>query len=228
MIKENSLVEIVERVVDHTMDEQKKAIALHDFVRENIKFGFNKYFDATPLDYLISCGFGHCNPKSHLMVALFRLAGLEAYQHFVAIPKEILKGAIPASQYWMIPSQVSHSYVEVRVGKKWYEIDSFIVDTPLLNAAKSKLNREGRQTGYGARVNSVNIWDGRSNAFSQFDKSILIEDHGRIDDLQKYFKDKRYRGVVMGVSFNTMFKIMGNLAVDPINANLEKIRNNIS
>ena len=41
MIKENSLVDIIDRVVKNTMDEQKKAVALHDYVRENIKFGFD-------------------------------------------------------------------------------------------------------------------------------------------------------------------------------------------
>ncbi|MDF1514102.1 MAG: transglutaminase-like domain-containing protein, partial [Anaerolineae bacterium] len=61
--------EVVERVVVGTSTERKKAIALHSYVRENVKFGFNKYFDAAPPDYTLACGYGHCNPKSRLMVA---------------------------------------------------------------------------------------------------------------------------------------------------------------
>ena len=90
------------------------------------------------------------------MVALFRAAGLECYQHFVVISKDILKDAIPPSRYWMIPAELSHSYVEVKVDGKWCAIDSFIVDTPLLKGGQACLAKEGRSLGYGVRPDSVN------------------------------------------------------------------------
>ena len=224
MPKAQTVGEVVKQVVVGNATERENAIALHDYVRENVKFGFNKYFDATPPDYTLAYCQGHCNPKSRLMVALFHAANLEAYQHFVVIPKEILKGAIPASRFWMIPAELSHSYVEVKVKGVWHEIDSHIVDTPLLKGAQARLAREGRSIGYGVRVDSVNVWDGRSNAFSQFDQSMMIEDHGRIDDLDAYFRGRKYRNVVFGMSFNTMFKFMGESGVSPINTNIESIR----
>lgn len=158
------------------------------------------------------------------MVAFFRAAGLESYQHFVVIPKDILKDAIPPSRYWMIPRELSHSYVEVEVEGKWCMIDSFIVDTPLLKGALARLAQENRPFGYGVRLDSINEWDGQSDAFSQFDKSIMIEDHGRIDDMEAYFNDKRYRNVVFGMRFNTMFQLMGEFGVAPMNVYIEKIR----
>lgn len=158
------------------------------------------------------------------MVALFRAIGLESYQHFVVLPKEILKDAIPPSRYWMIPAELSHSYVEVKVEGKWCMIDSFIVDTPLLKGALAKLAQEKRIFGYGVRSDSINVWDGQSDAFSQFDKSMMIEDHGRIDDLEAYFNEKRYRHVVFGMRFNTMFQFMGEFGVSPMNVYIEKIR----
>jgi len=215
--------EVAERVVVGTATEREKAIALHDYVRENVKFGFNKYFDATPPDYTLACGYGHCNPKSRLMVALFREAGLESYQHFVVIPKDILKGAIPASRYWMIPAELSHSYVEVKVEGQWRMIDSFIVDTPLLRGAQARLAREGRSLGYGVRTDSINTWDSQTDAFSQFDQSMMIEDHGRVEDLEAYFRDKKYRNHAFGLRFNTMFKLMGEFGVAPMNTHIEKI-----
>ncbi len=224
MLKAQTVQAVVDQVVVKTAAEREKAIALHDYVRENVKFGFNKYFDATPPDYTLSCGHGHCNPKSRLMVALFRAAGLECYQHFVVIPKDILKGAISPSRYWMIPAELSHSYVEVKVEGKWCTIDSFIVDTPLLKGAQARLVQENRPLGYGARPDSINVWDGRSNAFSQFDKSMMIEDHGNIDDLGEYYNDKRYRHVVFGMRINTMFQFMGEFGVAPMNVYIEKLR----
>lgn len=224
MPKAQTVQRVVEQVIDRTATERQKAIALHDYVRENVKFGFNKYFDATPPDYTLACGHGHCNPKSRLMVVLFRAAGLESYQHFVVLPKDILNGAIPPSRYWMIPAELSHSYVEVKVEDQWCAIDSFIVDTPLLRGAQAKLAHEDRSLGYGVRTGSINIWDGQSDAFSQYDQSMMIEDHGRVDDLEAYFHDKKYRHVVFGMRFNTMFQWMGEFGVAPMNAHIEKIR----
>jgi hypothetical protein len=216
--------EVLDRVIVRTATERENAIALHDYVRENVKFGFNKYFDSAPLEYILSCGYGHCNSKSRLMVGLFRAAGLESYQHFVVIPKDILKDAIPPSRYWMIPAELSHSYAEVKVEGKWCTIDSFIVDTPLLKGARARLAKEDRSLGYGVRLDSINTWDGQSNAFSQFDPGMLIEDHGRVDDLEAYFRDKRYRHVVLGMRFNTMFRLMGESGVAPMNVHIDKIR----
>lgn len=216
--------EIVRQIAAKTSTERETAIGLHDYVRENVKFGFNKYFDATPPDYTLTCRHGHCNPKSRLMVALFRDAGFESYQHFVVIPKDILKDAVPPSRFWMIPAELCHSYVEVKVEGKWCTIDSYIVDTPLLKGAKARLAQENRSIGYGVRPDSINIWDGQSDAFSQFDHSLVIEDHGRIDDLDAYFKEKRYRHVVLGMRFNTMFRFMGEFGVAPMNVHIDKIR----
>jgi hypothetical protein len=158
------------------------------------------------------------------MVELFRAAGLESYQHFVVIPKDILEGAIPRSQYWMIPAEISHSYVEVKVDGVWCAIDSHIVDSPLLQAALTRIEREGRPLGYGVRIGSTNAWGGQSNAFSQFDQAIMLEDHGRIDDIEAYFRDKRYRNRVLGLRFNTMFRLMGEMGVAPMNARIDRIR----
>jgi hypothetical protein len=215
---------VIAQVTAEASGERDTAVALHDYVREHVKFGFGKYFDAGKPDEILACGFGHCNPKSRLLVALFRAAGLDSCQHFVVLPKRILQGALPASRYWMIPPELSHSYVEVRIEGAWYAIDSHIVDTPLLEAAQARLAAEGRVLGCGVRVGSTNVWDGRSNAFSQYDPSLMIEDHGRIDDLAAYFHSRRYRNHVLGLRFNTMFRLMGEAGVAAINAHIEALR----
>jgi hypothetical protein len=52
----------------------------------------------------------------------------------------------------------------------------------------------------------------------------MVEDHGRIDDLDAYFRSKKYRNQVLGLRFNTMFKLMGNAGVAAINAHIEGLR----
>ena len=157
-----TIEEVLANIIVPTASKQENAVLLHNFVREKIKFGFNKYFDATPPDYTLACGFGHCNAKSRLIVAFFRSINLVAYQHFVAIPKDILRGAIPPNQFWMLPSELSHSYVEVKIEDSWWQIDSFTIDTPYLKAAQTRLAREGKSIGYGVRLDSDHIWDGKA------------------------------------------------------------------
>ncbi len=179
--------EAVEGVTAEHATERKKAIALHDYVRDNIKFGFNRYFDLSKPNHTLELSIGHCNPKGELMVALFREAGLEAHHHFVVLPKDIIKGVIPPGMRWLIPAELSHCYTEVIVDGIWCNIDSYVLDGPLLTAARSKLSEEGRPFGYGTHGQSTNHWDGRSDAFSQFDKDMMLEDHGRVDDLRTFY-----------------------------------------
>jgi transglutaminase-like putative cysteine protease len=219
--------EVVDQVIAGAGTERLKAIAAHDYVREHVKFGFNRYFDATEPDYTLSFGYGHCNPKSRLMVELFRAIGLESHQHFVVIPRDILDGTIPAFMYWMVPTEICHSFVEVEVMGTWYQLDSYIVDTPLLKAAQARLAQANRRVGYGACVDSTNVWDGQSNTFSQFEPSLMIEDHGCVDDLRAYFRSQKYRHRFLGIPFNTIFPLMGTWGVAPINAQIERIRRGI-
>jgi len=201
--------DLAKQITDKLSSEREKVIALHNYVRDNIKFGFNRYFDLSKPDDTLDLGIGHCCPKSELMVALFREADIEAYNRFAVLPKEILKGAVSPDRFWLIPEELSHCYTEVRVEKAWYNIDSYILDTPLFKAARAKLSEEGRTIGYGTHINSTIHWDGKSDAFSQFDKDMMIEDHGRVDNLVTYYSSDRYRHKLFGVRLNTFFRIMG-------------------
>ena len=219
-----SVQEVAERTTAGMTGEREKAIALHDYVRDTVAFGFNKYFEAGPSDYVLSCRIGHCNPKSQLLVALLRATGLEAHQHFVAIPSTILKGVFPASRAWSVPAELSHSYVDVRVEGRWCAIDSFVIDPPLLNAAQARLAAEGRALGYGVRIDSTNAWDGQRDAFSQFSPAMMLEDHGRIEDLEAYFRSRHYRNHLLGIRFNTLIRLMGEVYVGPVNAHIDRLR----
>jgi hypothetical protein len=222
----DSVQEVARQVTLGCDTEREKAIALHNYVRDHVKFGFTKYFDKATPEYTLSCGIGHCNPQSQLMVALFRAIGLESYEHFTAIPNDILKDVFPLSTAWMLSlcPQLGHAYVDVRVDDVWYAIDSQVVDTPLLKAAQARLEKENRSLGYGTRVGATNVWDGQSDAFSQFDPAMMIEDHGRIDDLEAYFGMRKYRNQVLGLRFNTVFRLTGAYVPPIINSYIDGLR----
>ena len=111
----SKIQEAVDVATDGVATKREKAVALHDYVRDQIKFGFNRYFDMSRPDHTLELEIGHCNAKSELMVALFREAGLEANHHFVVLPREIIKGVIPPSISWLIPKELSHCYAEVKL-----------------------------------------------------------------------------------------------------------------
>ncbi len=216
--------DITKQIAGKHSNEREKAIALHDYVRDKIKFGFNRYFDFSKPDKTLDLRVGHCNPKGELMTALFREAGIEAYTHFVVLPKEALKGAVSPNRYWLIPPELSHCYTEVKVEGVWYNIDSYILDSPLFKAARAKLSEESRSIGYGTHINSTIDWDGRSDAFSQFDKDMMLEDHGRVDNLETYYHSDRYRNKIFGVSLNTLSRILGKSLESRSKLYLDKLR----
>jgi transglutaminase-like putative cysteine protease len=224
--------EKVKEITAGIKTEREKAVALHNYVCEKIKFGFTNYYDDSKPDYTLSCGIGHCNPKTELMVAFFREAGLKAFQHFVTLSITIASGINPSFIEWFMGRynpEVSHSYAEVKVEEKWYTIDSYILDTPYLEAALAKLSAESKSSGYFTRKGATNKWDGRSNSFSQFSKDLMREDHGRVDDLEAYYGSPKYRNKMFGVlRWNTMNMLMCGGSVALVNSGLEKLRRQYS
>lgn len=52
----------------------------------------------------------------------------------------------------------------------------------------------------------------------------MVEDHGRITNFEAYYRSKEYRHQFLGVRFNSVFALIGDLAVAPINSHLDGIR----
>ena len=224
MADQPSLLKIVGDVLGARKSERENAVALHDFVRDSVPFGFNKFFDAAAPEDTLACGRGHGVAKSRLMAALFNTAGFESYLHFVVIPRDILMEVFPNKQEWLLPNEISHCFVEVRVAGWWCRIDSFVVDQPLHMAGKARLRRQGRQMGYGVRLGGTNTWNGQGDAFSQFNEDMMIEDHGRVEDLQAYFKGSDYRNKIFGIPLNAIYRFRGQRGVDSINDALDRFR----
>lgn len=151
------------RLTQGKSTDREKAVAIHDFVRDGIAYGFGpKFYDHKASEVLRSRR-GFCNPKGTLFIALLRAAGIPARQHFVEISPEILHGIVSPRTEWL-----DHSYTEVWLSGGWVPVDSYIVDPLLFAGAQKRLQAEGREFGYGVHRAGKLTWNGQTSNFSQF------------------------------------------------------------
>lgn len=158
-----AVIRAANEAVGSEIDPKKRAVKIHNFVRDKIRFGWSAAFYNQPASQVLYSGIGFCNTKGTLFVAMLRAVGIPARQHFVTINTEIIGDFIsPGSAY------VDHSYAEVFLDGEWLNVDSYIVDSHLFNAAQIALKRESRKIGYAIHQNGSIEWDGMSNSFVQF------------------------------------------------------------
>jgi hypothetical protein len=169
--------------------EAARASRIHDFVRDEVAFGFTPQLDAATPEQTLAAGVGHTIPKTTVFVALLRALGLRAYPHFVTIDRELLRGVFPNGLHRLLPWEIPHAYAEVEVAGDWWMVDSYALDAPLWRAAMHRLASEGELIGYGAHGHGTCEWDGVGHAFAQLATcDMLVEDHGAQEDVQGFLR----------------------------------------
>ena len=161
-------------------DIKGKIKAIHDYVRDEIPFGFaTSFYNQTAVE-VISSGVGFCNTKGTLFQALLRASGVPARPVITDINADILRGVLnPGTPY------VDHMFTEVYVDGKWLRTDSYIVDKKLFSKAVMLLKQEGKPMGYGVHIDGEIEWDVDEDCFSQ-----LVKDSERTPDLTRGFEYK--------------------------------------
>lgn len=125
---------------------------IYNFVRDEILFGYN-VDDRIPASKVLSDGFGQCNTKGTLFMALLRCCGISCRTHGFTIDKKLQKGAMTGIVYKLAPKDVFHSWVEVLLDGVWYELEAFILDKSYLNRLQEENSQcSGAFCGYGVAV----------------------------------------------------------------------------
>lgn len=86
--------------------------AAYDFVRNEINFGYNSA-DDIPASEVLGDGYGQCNTKATLLMALLRALGVPCRLHGFTIHKGLQRGIVPELVYGIAPENILHSWVEV-------------------------------------------------------------------------------------------------------------------
>ncbi|MEX3008664.1 transglutaminase family protein [Hoeflea sp. TYP-13] len=137
------------------LDDYNRIGAAYDFVRNEIAFGYNASDDIAA-SKVLSDGYGQCNTKATLLMALFRALGIACRLHGFTIHKSLQRGVVPESVYRIAPQDILHSWVEVLHGSRWINLEGFILDDRYLASLQTHCVKEsGSICAFGAGTDNL-------------------------------------------------------------------------
>ena len=203
------------------LDEFNRIKNIYSFVRDEILFGYNKSDDITA-EQVLKDGYGQCNTKGTLFMALLRAVKIPCRVHGFTIDKKLQKGAMTGFVYRNAPKNVFHSWVEVFYNNEWYELEAFILDKRYLGKLQNKFKEcNGSFCGYGVAVkdfkNPVIDWNA-NNTYIQSEG--INQDFGLYDSPDEMYKKHKQE---MSKFKELLYRNFGRHLM---NRNVRKIREN--
>ncbi len=203
-----------------SMDTFNKIREIYNFVRDEIKFGYNTD-DNIPASKVLADGYGQCNTKGTLFMAILRAVGVPCRMHGFTINKELQFGAMTGIIYRLAPKSIIHSWVEILYEGKWFNLEGFILDQKYLSRLQKKFhNCQGSFCGYGVAVEDFKKphieWNGND---TYIQKEGINNDFGVFDNPDRFFLEHSQQ---LSLIKKVIFRYVGRQLM---NRNVEKIRN---
>lgn len=163
------------------LDNYRKITEIYNYIRDEILFGYN-IDDSISASKVLSDGFGQCNTKATLFMALLRSVSIPCRIHGFTIDKKLQKGAMTGFVYKNAPNSIFHSWVEVYCDGNWYELEGLILDSKYLTALQKKFpDCNGKFCGYGVAVKNF------KNPIIDFNKNnTYVQSEGITQDFGVY------------------------------------------
>jgi hypothetical protein len=161
---------------------------VYEFVRDEIRFGYSRH-ERIPASQVLREGFGHCNTKATLLMALLRRAGFRCRLHVGRVRKSLHSGLIPASLYRRLPTAVEQSWVEIEHRERWLGLEGAILDTELLARVQEHWSFwDGPFCGFAIATDALqhprNDWNGGDTLIQ---RAALTADLGHYDDPDAFY-----------------------------------------
>lgn len=193
--------------------------AIYDFVQNAIIFGYNES-DEIPASKVLEDGYGQCNTKATLLMALFRMHNIPCRFHGFTIDKSLQKGAVMGISYLLAPRNIIHSWVEIYYEDRWIDLEGFIIDKAYLRQIQSRFPSNKKNfCGYGIAtdlfLDPPIEWKG-DNTYIQ--KEGINHDFGVFDSPDKFYQ--KHGSNLAGIK-RFIFK---TLIRKRMNANVNRIR----
>lgn len=131
------LQELIKNKKWNGLDEYEKIESVYDFVQNEILFGYNREDTLTAEQVLID-GYGQCNTKATLLMALLRGVGMPCRLHGFEVSKEFQRGATTGLISFFAPDYFIHTWAEVYYNNQWLALEGVITDKRYFNVIKKK------------------------------------------------------------------------------------------
>jgi hypothetical protein len=193
----------------------------YEFVRNEIAFGYNSSDDLTA-SQVLEDGYGQCNTKTTLLMALLRGLGIPCRFHGFTVHKRVQRGVVPEHLYRRAPSKVIHSWVEVLDGDRWVELEGFILDQNYLTALQQRFpDRQGAFCGYGVATDHFESPAVRLDMSkgTHIQREAIADDLGVFDEPDAFYAKygANFSGL-RGIFFSHVVRRLMNARVDEIRA----------
>jgi len=195
-----------QRLTNNTSSEKEKAMLIFTYIRDEIEFFMDPYFETASNTLKTTQGF--CVSKSNLQIAMLRAIKIPALYHVVHLKRECID---PFFQKWIIrrfPSLVDHHPIcECFLDGKWIACDTTL-DKRLIESAKIKGLLD---IAWFSQID----WDGR-NDLEIFNPWKVAEEgyFANLDDFWRVTIKRRYWP-----------KFLIEFAMNFVNKNLKAVRN---
>ncbi|MEH8021477.1 MULTISPECIES: transglutaminase-like domain-containing protein [Rheinheimera] len=146
-----SIQQLIQQKGWRKLNQQQAVQQVYYFVRDEIKFGYN-HDDNIAASEVLANGYGQCNTKSSLFMALLRALDIPCRLHGFTIYNALQRGAIPRFLMLLAPKRILHSWVEVLLDDTWLNIEGFIIDQAFLSQVQSAFGDCKNFSGYGIAV----------------------------------------------------------------------------
>ena len=181
---------------------RERAVAIHDYVRDHIAFGFTLGFETVTPQQTLACRRGHCNAQGDLMRALLAAAGIRARLRFVRLDKRVLRQAVPAPVYRCLPSYLFHAVTQVEIDGGWQHADSYLFPPSTFARQQRRLAATGWAQGHGVHRAGRCDWRADGDAFAQANARDLAPDDPVFDSLAAAMTARAGNNRLLGLHFN--------------------------
>ncbi|MEZ8823092.1 transglutaminase family protein [Vibrio amylolyticus] len=219
--EDQSIQELVDQRGWARKSEYDAVGEIYQFVKDSIAFGYNRD-DRLPASDVLKDGYGQCNTKGTLLMALLRAVGISTRIHGFTIYNELQRGAIPDYLFVVAPERIIHSWVEIYLDEKWINLEGYILDNDYLEQIQSSFSHtKGAFSGYGIStkcLSNPNVdWTGRDT---------YIQSEGIADDFGTYTHPDDFYSV-HGSNLSGIKKVLFRYVLRHLmNFNVSQIRKN--
>ena len=167
-----------------TYDQIKE---IYSYVQNDIIFGYN-HSDTLTAEEVIQDGYGQCNTKATLLMALLRSVGIPCRLHGLEVSKQFQRGATNAIISFFAPSTIVHTWAEVFYQQKWIALEGVITDKKYFESVKAQYPNEHLFQKYAiATEDLTNLsidWQG-TDTFVQ--STAVVKDYGTFPSPDEFF-----------------------------------------